>query len=296
MNASKMMHLNNFVKVSEFLTQAILLEVSSCPKPGLVTKKDNGSHSDMSIITFVMSSAIVSKAFDKFYTFGTNFIGEEKELFYAIRKIGVEEERKMFEATKNINTQKGILFAGGILAAACGYLINKDVRTLERLRKTIILMTQDLVDEELKAKDVNYQISAGKKLYEKYGITGIREEVSSGFPSVFNYGLPAMEEAFSKGASINDAIIHTLISLMMNVDDTNVVWRSNIEMLEIVKKQACNIIEQGSVFSMDGKASIKKAEEFFVKRRISPGGSADLVSITIAFYLLKYKQFPCAII
>lgn len=36
-------------KVGQYLTQAILLEVSTHPKPGLVTRLSNGAHKDMSI-------------------------------------------------------------------------------------------------------------------------------------------------------------------------------------------------------------------------------------------------------
>ena len=53
----------NIAKVSQYLTQAILLEVSTHPKPGLVTRLSNGSHNDMSLFTFMMSSAVLGKAF-----------------------------------------------------------------------------------------------------------------------------------------------------------------------------------------------------------------------------------------
>lgn len=48
--------------VGEVLLQAILLEVCSFPKPGLVTPVSTGSHSDMNLQTFLLSSSAIAPA------------------------------------------------------------------------------------------------------------------------------------------------------------------------------------------------------------------------------------------
>lgn len=283
-----------YTSISLYITQAILLEVCTHPKPGLVTRISNGSHRDMSIFTFMMSSALLSQVFMEFETMGGEFYGNENELFNVMRSYGLVAERKLLQITKGVNTQRGILFAGGVLCTAFGYACKEDLN-IEKIIVTVKKMAAGLVQRELQT--MNYRdMTAGKELYKAYGITGIRGEVEKGFPSVLNVGLPALEEAFSKGCSLNDAFLHTLINLMTVVEDSNIIWRSNIQTLKEVQARSREILNKGSVLSNMGKLAISEAEKTFVNKGISPGGSADLLSITIALYLLKYKEFNINII
>ena len=277
-------------KVGQYLTQAILLEVSTHPKPGLVTRLSNGAHKDMSIFTFMMSSAVLSKAFNDLQDIGQAYRGTLAELFCKLRSYGVGAEAELLRVTKGVNTQRGILFAGGIVSAVSGYAMNMGL-SRDALLPLIKEMAAGLVARELKNLD-HAAMTAGEKLYYKYGITGIRGEVENGFPSVVNYGLPALEDAFDKGATINDALVHALISLMTVVEDSNVIWRTDYDTLLEVQRIAKNILSLGSVFTEKGRMAIAETERYFLQRRISPGGSADLLSVTITLYLLEHKEFP----
>ena len=277
-------------KVGQYLTQAILLEVSTHPKPGLVTRLSNGAHKDMSIFTFMMSSAVLSKAFNDLQDIGQAHRGTLAELFCKLRSYGVGAEAELLRVTKGVNTQRGILFAGGIVSAVSGYAMNMGL-SRDALLPLIKEMAAGLVARELKNLD-HAAMTAGEKLYYKYGITGIRGEVENGFPSVVNYGLPALEDAFDKGATINDALVHALISLMTVVEDSNVIWRTDYDTLLEVQRIAKNILSLGSVFTEKGRMAIAETERYFLQRRISPGGSADLLSVTITLYLLEHKEFP----
>lgn len=277
-------------KVGQYLTQAILLEVSTHPKPGLVTRLSNGAHKDMSIFTFMMSSAVLSKAFNDLQDIGQAHKGTLAELFCKLRSYGVGAEAELLRVTKGVNTQRGILFAGGIVSAVSGYAMNMGL-SRNALLPMIKEMAAGLVARELKNLD-HAAMTAGEKLYYKYGITGIRGEVENGFPSVINHGLPALEDAFNKGATINDALVHALIALMTVVEDSNVIWRTDYETLLEVQRIAKDILNLGSVFTEKGRMAIAETERYFLQRRISPGGSADLLSITITLYLLEHKEFP----
>jgi triphosphoribosyl-dephospho-CoA synthase CitG len=277
-------------KVGQYLTQAILLEVSTHPKPGLVTRLSNGAHKDMSVFTFMMSSAVLSKAFNDLQDIGQAHRGTLVELFCKLRSYGVGAEAELLRVTKGVNTQRGILFAGGIVSAVSGYAMNMGL-SRDALLPLIKEMAAGLVARELKNLD-HAAMTAGEKLYYKYGITGIRGEVENGFPSVVNYGLPALEDAFDKGATINDALVHALISLMTVVEDSNVIWRTDYDTLLEVQRIAKNILSLGSVFTEKGRMAIAETERYFLQRRISPGGSADLLSVTITLYLLEHKEFP----
>ena len=277
-------------KTSQYLTQAILLEVGAHPKPGLVTRASNGSHSDMSLLTFMMSSAVLSKAFQDLQDIGAAHQGTLQELFAKIRAYGVTEEQELLRVTKGVNTQRGILFAGGIVSGIAGYAMSKGL-DWNALLPLVKEMTAGLVDKELRRLG-RAERTAGEKLYREYGITGIRGEVENGFPSVMNHGLPALTEAFAKGASLNDALIHALLALMTVTQDSNVVWRADLATLREVQRIAADILAKGGVFTDAGRQALNEASNYFVSRRISPGGSADLLSITITFYLLANKEFP----
>ena len=277
-------------KVSQYLSQAILLEVATHPKPGLVTRLSNGAHKDMSIFTFMMSSAVLGKAFSDLQEIGQGHRGSLAELFDKLRNYGVAAEKELLRVTKGVNTQRGILFAGGIVSAAAGYAMNMGFNK-EALIPLIREMTAGLVEGEL--QNINHAaMTAGEKLYHKYGITGIRGEVERGFPSVTNYGLPALSEACAKGVTLNDALVQTLLTLMTVVEDSNVIWRTDYETLLEVQRIAKDVLRKGGVFTKDGKMAIAETESYFLQRRISPGGSADLLSVTIALYLLENKEFP----
>ena len=187
------------------------------------------------------------------------------------------------------------MFAGGILAAAGGYLAQKSDAVAEDIFGIVMSMTKGLVKQELEHLNISAKPTAGELLYKKHGITGIRGEVEKGFPSVRNVGLPALETAFKQGICLNDSLVHGLISLMTCVEDSNVIWRTDYKTLQNVQELAKDILDKGSIFTSIGREAIEKFDHDCVERRISPGGSADLLSITIALFLLKNTEFPTLI-
>lgn len=285
----------NLGRLSMFLTQAIFMEVCTHPKPGLVTRSSNGSHNDMSILTFAAGSAVLAKAFSGLQDLGMNHSDGPRELFEKVRQYGIGAEQELLQMTKGVNTQRGILFAGGLLAAAAGYAL-KAGRGSEALCGIVADMTQGLVDRELAGLQTDRPLTAGERLYRVYGITGIRGEVEAGFPSVRQAGLPGLKEAFARGAGLNDALVHTLLNLMTVVQDSNVIWRGGYEKLPFVQQRAREILEAGSIFTAAGRRLLAATETLFAAQRISPGGSADLLSVTTALYLVENKEFPVAII
>ncbi len=280
-------------KLSLYLSQAIMLEVCVHPKPGLVTRCSRGAHTDMTILTFAASSAVLAHAFKNLYELGLAFPRGPRQLFAKARALGAEAEKELLRATKGVNTQRGILFSGGILCAAAGHCL-RDEREKRELLATVRAMTKGLTEREL--QEGKKSKTAGELLFQRYGIKGIRGEIEAGLPCVTGRGLPALEEAFAAGADLNDALVHAFVCLMAVTEDSNVIWRAGLEGARQVKEQAEKILSAGSVFTAKGRAALAEAEDIFAARRISPGGSADLLSVTIALYLLKHKEFPTAIL
>lgn len=112
--------------ISQIAVKSMLLEVSATPKPGLVDRNNSGAHKDMDFNTFIESSVSQVYTFYNCTLEGLKFEGEDnKELLKAIRPAGIEGESKMFNATRGINTHKGLIFSLGIIAAAAGLQYKK---------------------------------------------------------------------------------------------------------------------------------------------------------------------------
>ena len=270
-------------KISSFAVQSMIYEVSCFPSPGLVSPVSTGAHDDMNYYTFIDSTCALIKYLILFVQEG--FKGYSgRELFESIRKIGMEAEKDMFAKTKGINTQKGMLFLMGIACSAVGKVICEG-RDFDDIKNVIKEMTAGLVEKELVLLDNKEDISHGEETYLKYKVKGIRGEVEEGLPIVFNFSLNFYCNC--PELSINDRLIHTLIAIMQVCEDTTIVYRHSLEVLIQVQKKAKEIMKIGGMKTQDGREMIKRLCDEFVEKRISPGGSADLLGITVFMDLVK---------
>lgn len=287
--------------IGECLAQGVLLEVATLSKPGLVCPGTCGAHQDMSLMTFMAGSAAIIPAFFQCASEGLSHIGPPAALLPRLRAVGRPAEERLLEATRGVNTQRGALFAAGLVAGAAG-LAARDLPEKASLRlsprKVCLLlkeMTKGLVERELAALGAKKKMTAGERLFQKYGVQGIRGEMERGLPSVFEAGLPALEEGFRRGADLNGAFLHTLFVLMTQVEDTTILWRADMDALEEMRRGARGALAAGSVFTGDGQERIRAIERDFVKKKLSPGGCADMLAVTIAMYLMEHGSFPVAV-
>lgn len=70
-------------------------------------------------------------------------------------------------------------------------------------------------------------------------------------------------------------------------DDTNILYRHSPEVLNKVKKTSRDVLSAGGLYTKQGKILLNKMNNDFIKAKISPGGSADLLAITVFFSLIK---------
>jgi len=261
------------VKLSVLAQQAILAEISLTPKPGLVDRLSSGSHSDMNYQTFVDSTAAISPGFDELVREGFAF--QEDDLSKALprlREIGLKMEAAMFAATGNVNTQKGIIFLMGLSLFACGKLFSKnDHFQAEEFRNIIKGICKDLVKNEMVSTSTSGK-SHGEKIFLKYGFSGARGEAESGFAAVFDFGLPQMLQS---GKIDDETLTKCLLAIAANNNDTNILFRSNPEVLGTFKNLCKIALEDFNPTNYSVLFDVCKQEN------ISPGGSADLLAVTI---------------
>ncbi|KYC44477.1 MAG: triphosphoribosyl-dephospho-CoA synthase [Candidatus Methanofastidiosum methylothiophilum] len=274
--------------LGELATRSILLEVSTHPKPGLVTPFSPGAHRDMDFTLFLKSTAVLSQGFKEVSHFGYNYKGDLNKMLPPLRKLGLDVEDRMFQVTNGVNTQKGLIFLFYLMLGASGYLLNKRRLSPKNISSAVSKITAGITDKELGTiKKGKKSLSKGENTFLKHGITGIRGEVEKGLPTVMELGLPEFKKAYEKTQDLNKSSLHALIAIMSKAEDTNIISRNGIDVYYNVQKKADEILKVGGVLTTPGMMKIIDMGTDFLKMNISPGGSADLLSATLFLYFIE---------
>ncbi|MBQ7155226.1 MAG: triphosphoribosyl-dephospho-CoA synthase CitG [Synergistaceae bacterium] len=271
--------------IGRLALEAMLVEVSVTPKPGLVDRKNSGAHSDMGFFTFLKSAAGLRRCFDDFAEAGI-VAGREgiapADLFPELRRIGILAERDMFEATGGINTHKGEIFSLGVVSACAGYFAGAgESFTAEEILLLAGHVCAGLCERDFAGIRTKRKPTKGEIVYILYGFTGIRGEAEAGYPLVRNEGLPALKKYLADGHNINDALAFTLLHIMALNCDTNIISRHSVRtIVEVFDAVKAVIAGKPTI------ASVRSLDKTFIARNISPSGSADLLAVTYFVYAL----------
>lgn len=268
--------------VSQIAVKAMISEVSTFPSFGLVSPISQGSHDDMNYYTFLNSSFAIAPFLKEMYNIGYSY-HEPKYIFDSIRNIGKLCEEKMFEATNNINTHKGMIFLMGITITAVAKISYNNGR-FEEIQDIIKLMVDNILDD-FNDIDNKKELTHGEKLYIKYGFTGVRGQVKDGLSILFNN---IIDKYCNSELSENDLYTQILIELLAIVEDSTIVYRHDIKTLNKVQKDAKELLEIGGVYTNDGKLRVLELEKEYIKKNISPGGCADLLAVTIFLINIRH--------
>ena len=267
-------------RIGALAAKALLYEVCITPKPGLVDRVNRGAHRDMDIFTFMGSSAALQPYFTD-----CAMIGMEghfpAETFAKLRLRGMLAEGEMLRETGSVNTHKGAIFTMGLACAAAGGLKTFDA---DELLVRCAAMTCGLTAKDFRHVTPASARTAGEKLYAEYGITGIRGQAEEGFPAVKQYGLPVLEKGLSEGLSVDRAGAAALLAILAHTDDTNLITRSDRETQQSIAAEVAALLEKAPY--PDGE-TLAELDRQFIERNLSPGGSADLLALTLFLYFLS---------
>lgn len=266
----------------------LLEEVYTTPKPGLVDRHDSGAHRDMDCALFEASERAVTPYIAEMARTGWRHTGELSALFPSIRPLGLQAEGAMLRATGGVNTHKGIIFSLGIIASCLGYAR----RNLGPIPPSgLFSLCQRAVRpwllRDLEEMGRRRPQTHGERLFAKYGIRGIRGEAMDGFPSLSQAALPAMERALKFQPDPNSARLAVLLTLMSQVDDTNILTRSDPATLAYVKACSQDFLRRHPIIGPEAISELEEMNRDFIRRNISPGGCADLLAIAIFFRRLS---------
>lgn len=244
--------------VADLAERALRLELDTTPKPGLVDRRDNGAHKDMDY-------ALMSKSISALRPYLTRLAVESaKDIDPAkIKEVGIEAEKAMLKATGGVNTHKGALFCIGLSVAAASYLASTTGSVEAYSFKELVSRAAS----EIPAA----QGTHGAEAKRSFKVGGALENARGAYPELFADWLPYYLSLEGDPFRCHKTLLH----IMTTLDDTNILHRRGEEGLARAKSEAARLLED---FSESGLSSLNKD---FIRENISPGGSADMLSLTI---------------
>ena len=280
--------------IARLATQALQAELDTTPKPGLVDKDNNGAHRDMDYALMQRSIDTLHPYFVQLALLGC---ADALPTHTSIRDIGIEAERAMLSATNGVNTHKGALFSMGLAVVAAAHEERKIAANEEQILKERnggedVLVSLQTTIKALAASfpDTNGTHGSKAKLLSKgtTAIKGALDNAREGYEMLFAEWLPFYIERRKE----HDAhTLHkTLLRIMCDLDDTNVIYRTDLATAEEVKQEARALLDSFSkAHTAEDKEkriaaellALKDMDKRYTARNISPGGAADMLSLTV---------------
>lgn len=260
--------------IGDLAAGALLLELGTWPKPGLVSHLDSGSHSDMDAGTFRASAEALRPFFSALAEAGA----ADAEMA-DLRAVGLAAEQAMLEATDGANTHRGAIFGLGLLCAAAGALGGSDGPGVSAVG--LGAFVRDRWGDDILGESRSLQ-SHGARACRRYGVGGARTEAATGFPHVHAVGLPALRHGRRlSGGEANAARVQACFALIAALDDTNLLHRGGEAGLRFARRAAGGFLHRGGVGQRHWLERAAGVHRDLVARRLSPGGSADLLAATL---------------
>lgn len=280
--------------IARLATQALQAELDTTPKPGLVDKDNNGAHRDMDYALMQRSINTLHPYFVKLAQLGC---ADALPTHTSIRDIGIEAEKAMLSATNGVNTHKGALFSMGLAVVAAAHEERKIAANEEQILKERnggedVLVSLQTTIKALAASfpDTNGTHGSKAKLLSKgtTAIKGALDNAREGYEILFAEWLPFYIERRKERDAYT--LHKTLLRIMCDLDDTNVIYRTDLATAEEVKQEARALLDSFSkAHTAEDKEkriaaellALKDMDKRYTARNISPGGAADMLSLTI---------------
>ncbi|MDY5768032.1 MAG: triphosphoribosyl-dephospho-CoA synthase [Alloprevotella sp.] len=245
--------------LAEAAATALRTELDLTPKPGLVDRDNAGAHTDMDYALMAGSIRALRPA----------FLAVARACHRAdapdparLRQFGLEGEQRMLRVTGGVNTHRGALFALGLTLAAAAHLYYKEqaIRP-EALRAAIA---------DLAAGFVQPAGTHGARVREAYQVGGALGNALGGYAPLFDEWLPFLEQ----NAGSPHALHRLLLLIVSRLDDTNLLHRGGAARAARARAEAAEVLAH---FSPE---ALRALDARFTAENLSPGGAADMLSLT----------------
>lgn len=258
----------------ETLAAALLLglreELHLTPKPGLVDRRDSGSHPDLSYGKMSLSIDLMEEYFADLLLLlqGGAPLG-------ALIAAGRQAETRMLRSL-GTNTHKGAIFLGGLLLAAA---VRSQSRTSTSLRYALAVLSEEFFTLQ------NPEGTNGEAVRLHLSVVGILGEARAGLPALFEVALPSLRQSREEGRGQESAAFLAMSRLMQCVEDTTTLHRCGPEGLERLRGDGACL--EGLILSgADVVPFLETLNEEYRRLNLTMGGVADLLGVSLGY--LRY--------
>lgn len=258
-------------RIAALAHRALIDELETWPKPGLVSPVDSGSHTDMDAHSLRASAGAIAPFFATLAR-----AGAAGATLPDLRRIGLDAEAAMLAATGGVNAHRGAIFSLGLISAAEGRGGGETLSAEDRAERVGTLWGSEI------AKAPASPISHGGRAARRFGVGGAAAEAAAGFPAVRALGIPALRRGRRLSPGDEQAArVECLFGLMAELDDTNLLHRGGADGLRFAQHAARDFLAAGGVGDHGWRERALSLHHAFVAACLSPGGSADLLAVTL---------------
>ncbi|GAC1301343.1 MAG: triphosphoribosyl-dephospho-CoA synthase [Vulcanimicrobiaceae bacterium] len=245
-------------------TAALVDELATTPKPGLVDLEHSGAHRDLCFARLHDSAHALEATFR---AIGSTAEGQQpsRALREEIGALARHGERAMLAASGGSNTHRGALWALGLLVAGAAAAPARSAASAVAARAGAFARLAD--------RFAPPGASHGASVARRYGASGARGEAAADFPHVVELALPLVRRGRARA--------DVLLALLARVDDTCVLHRGGPDALAYARTGAIAALRAGGTSTRRGLARTRALDAALVARNVSPGGCADLLAAAL---------------
>ena len=297
--------------LSALAERALTQELELPLKPGLVCPGDSGAHSDMDEAKMLEGIRAIRPYFSPMAT---------AEDALVLQRLGIEAEEAMMSATGGVNTHRGAIYSLGLalnsaqatLNAARTAISGREMQGVDFqgfMQNNLCKIAQVISSNPLMHSELHFTsrfspsatstalasasplpkytatpatsapstalASASPAPSRPAGLKDARAMALGGYREVFEYWQPYLRKMLAEYPR-ETALQRTLLRIMSTLDDTCILRRAGRERLERVKSEARAVLS-----APDFENALKELCRRCSAEGVSPGGAADMLSLTI---------------
>ncbi len=243
--------------LARLMEKALVAELDTPLKPGLVGPDGNGAHVDMDYALMRRGAAAVRRSF-------AAHIG----LLPDLAALGKAMEADALAATGGVNTHRGAIFALGLMCRAAQLLDTERVAESPLVQNNQGSGRMSLIISELAA---TLRQPEGTHGADAKGAKGALKMAQGGYRELFEEWLPYYRSL--EGDTFR--MQKTLLKIMGTLDDTCIIHRAGEQRAKEIKADAAYLLQHF------GEKELQEMKERLDAARVSPGGSADMLALTV---------------